>query len=475
MTADEKRCVSFFLHHTISSLTSYYDSPLWNKLVLQMCCEDAAVFHAVVALSAVNQDLEKQGLPASGVVATSSWRRYALEQSMRSFELLSKRRTAHDPQLRQVVLVCCLLFVILELGCGHFDDATAHLQNGLAILKEMKVQRKIVGISGGSLLSGSSVESSLLEAFLQLESQATHFGAIQPPLYIDHQLVHEQRYEAYLFEFRNLQDVWQAFNPLANNTYPFLEQCSGKSEAEVAANYGLLQARQQRLLSCLHQFGSQLTQYLQSFYHRLTQKERRGADIIQLFHQTAVLTVKTCLYTSSRPKPASVVAEYEDLLCKALAIIDKFPERPFMTVDSSINPTLYAIAARCPEYSIRLRAIDALRRWPHSEGYLHSIVIADFVVENMKLELRRIWHQVQSTVSVLPPRVFFEEREKGHPIAHISDISGNYHWILPLEPDRNVAEALLAIRSVRDWTCIRASGILPPKSTANAQSPLSFS
>lgn len=466
MTADEKRCVSFFLHHTISSLTSYYDSSLWNKLVLQMCCEDSAVFHAVVALSAVNQDLERQGLPTSGLVATSSWRRYALEQSMRSFALLSKRRTAHDPQLRQVVLVCCLLFVILELACGQFDEATTHLQSGLAIFKETKVQRKIVGVSGGP------VENSLLEAFLQLESQATFFGAVRPSLYIDHQLVHELRYEAYLYEFRSLEDVQQAFNPLANNTYPFLEQCSGKSEAEVGANYRLLQAKQQRLLSCLHQFGSNLEQYLQSFYHRLTQKEQRGAGIIQLFHQTAVLMVKTCLYPRSRPTPASVVAEYEDLLSKALAIIGKFPERPFMTVDSSINPTLYAIAARCPDYSLRLRAIDALRRWPHSEGYLHSIVIANFVVENMKLGLREIWHKVQCTDSALPPHVSFERREKGHPIAHIRDISGNYHWTLPLEPDRNVAEALLSIRSVRDWACIRASGLLSPKSTAYGQPPL---
>jgi hypothetical protein len=386
---------------------------------------------------------------------------------MRSFALLSKRRTAHDPQLRQVVLVCCLLFVILELACGHFDDATIHLQSGLAILKEMKVQRKVVGESGGS------VENSLLEAFLQLESQATHFGAVQPPLYIDHELVHEQRYEAYLYEFRSLQDVWQAFNPLANTTYPFLEECSGKSDAEIAANYGFFQAKQQRLLSCLHQFDTHLSQYLQSFYHRLTRKEQRGAGIIQLFHQTAVLTVKTCLYARSRPKPASVVAEYEDLLSKALAIIDKFPERPFMTVDSSINPTLYAIAARCPDYAVRLRAIDALRRWPHSEGYLHSIVIADFVVENMKLGLRELWQKVQSSDSALPPQVFFETRGKGHPIAHISDISGNYRWILPLDPDPNVAEALLSIRSVRDWTCIRASGMFLPKSAAAGQSSAS--
>ncbi|KAL4972404.1 hypothetical protein BDW66DRAFT_169610 [Aspergillus desertorum] len=360
ITSDEKRCVSFFLHRTVESLTSFYDTFLWRKLVSQMCCTEPAVYHAVVPLSALMA-------------------RFALEQCMRSFELLNKRQSHRTPQLHKVLLVCCLLFVMLELVLGHYDDATVHLQSGLAILKEMRIQRQTLG------LSPATVEDSLLEAFLHLEAQATQHGVLDPALSIDDELLYGRRYEEYLNEFQSLQDVQRALGPLINTHVK---------------------------------------------YHRLAAKEQRGVDMLKLIYLTLNVTVKTCLYTG--------------------AVIDKFQDRPLMMIETGVCPPLFTIAAHCPDWSVRMRAIDALKSWHHCEGYMNPKLVANMVVEVMKLQLKQVWSEIQATGSSQPLICLSWSTRYGDIVCMLS-----------LEPDEALINALSSIRTARKWPCVRASGFLP--------------
>ncbi|KAL4864289.1 hypothetical protein BDV12DRAFT_189025 [Aspergillus spectabilis] len=427
-TADEKRCVSFFLYRTIPSLTSFYDSSLWHKLVLQMSCTEPAVYHAVVALSAHMASVRVGTVHAV-------------------FGLLNKRHILLDPQIREVLLVCCLLFIMLELACGRYDDATVHLQSGLAILKEMKIQHRLQGATP------VAVEDNLVAAFLHLESQATHHGVLKPPLHLDDRLIHEQRYEAYLFEFRTLQEAQQALNPLMNTAFPFLERCWSRPEAEIMASYGTLHAKQQRLLSCITQFGSHLDRFLETAYNRLTVKQQRGVDMIRVSYLTLLINIKTCLYTRGCPEPDWFMREYKELLSETLATIDRFPERPLMTIDGTICPALFTVAARCPDYTIRYQAIGALRAWPHCEGYFNSPFIAELVEEGIKGELRHLWSEVQTDASL----------KNGGVIVRIGSKGESTTRFLSLEPSTALRDALMTVHSSENWTCVRASGILPRK------------
>ncbi|KAL4985891.1 hypothetical protein BDW68DRAFT_179252 [Aspergillus falconensis] len=458
ITSDEKRCVSFFLHRTVESLASFYDSSLWSKLVFQMCCTEPAVYHAVVALSAVNQDLERHGIPMPGSDSDSSWHRFALEQCMRSFGLLNKRQISHDPQLRKVLLVCCLLFVMLELVIGHYDDATVHLQSGLAILKEMRLQRRTLG------LTPATVEDGLLEAFLHLEAQATQHGVLEPALSIDDELLYGQRYEVYLYEFQRLQDVQRAIGPLINTSIPFLEKCWSKPAEEILGMYGVLHDKQQRILSCLYQFSTHFSRFGQTAYRRLTAKEQRGADMLKLMYLTLEITVKTCLYTGDSREPPWVSVDYEDLLSQTLAVIDKFNDRPLMMIETGVCPPLFTIAAHCPDWSVRMRAIDALKSWHHYEGYMNTKLIADMLVEVMKLQLKQVWSEIQATGSPPPSYLSFVEHageRPGEVEVHISDKYGDVVCKFSLEPNKALLNALSSIRTVRKWPCVRASGLLP--------------
>ncbi|KAL4908662.1 hypothetical protein BDW74DRAFT_188561 [Aspergillus multicolor] len=455
MTSDEKRCVSFFLHRTVSSLTSFYDSSLWEKLVFQMCSVEPAVYHAVVALSAVNQDLEQYGIPMPGSDTNSSWHRFALEQCLRSFGFLNQRQISQDPQLRKVLLVCCLLFVILELVLGHYDNATVHLQSGLAILKEMKVRRRTLGLS-----MTATVEDGLLEAFLHLEAQASLHGVLEPALKIDDELLHDQRYEECLFEFGTVSDVQRALGPLLNCGIPFLEKCWSLRMDEIVARYSELQAKQQRLLSCLFQFGTRFSHFHKMTYARLTPKEQRVADTLRLNYLTLDITFRSCLMTGINLKPVWLSVDYGNLYSEILAVMDRFTDRPLMMIETGVCPSLFVVATHCPDWPLRMRAVDALRSWQHCEGYISSRLIADMIVEAMKLQLRQVWDEMQATGCPPPTLLSFIEHDVGVD-AYISDGLGYQTWSMPLEPDKSLIEALRSITTVRKWPCVRASGIFP--------------
>ncbi|KAL2835482.1 hypothetical protein BJY01DRAFT_223643 [Aspergillus pseudoustus] len=440
MTSDEKRCVSFFLHRTIPSLTSYYDSSLWQRLVLQMCYNEPAVYHAVAALSAVNQDLEMNGIPMPGSALEGTWHGFALEQCARSFALLSKRQILQDPQLREVLLVCCLLFVLLELVCGRFDDATAHLQSGLAILEEMRNQRLSKG------LPLVPVEESLLEAFLHLESQAMHHGMVPSLLRLE---TYGHWYGEESHDFCSLRDVQQVLNPLTDVGFSFLARCWSAPDIDVLARYAELHTEQHRLLSALDQFGLDFTRFSGRFYHLQTEKERRGSDTAYLTYLNMKLACKTALCSKSCPLPESFVGEFKELLSVTLAAMDKLEDRPIMTIDSAICPALFTIAAGCPDYSVRWQAIEALRSWPHCEGYLNSTLTADVATEQLKREMRYLWTETQMNETLSPPGLRFEDSQvwiEGH--------------CLSLEPDKALVSSLRSVSSAQSWACVKASGIL---------------
>ncbi|KAB8234858.1 uncharacterized protein BDW43DRAFT_309696 [Aspergillus alliaceus] len=159
-----RTCDGYDLHRVhvniISRLTDLGTRPNWVMTVE----EQRAVYHAVIALSAIQQDSRRAKQHAR--------LQYALEQSTRSFALLSKRHTSQDPELHQVIVLCCLLFVIADMLCGRRDTAFMHLQSGLRILKELEIQRRLEEL----------MEESLVTAFVHLDIQLSNFRSDQPGL-----------------------------------------------------------------------------------------------------------------------------------------------------------------------------------------------------------------------------------------------------------------------------------------------------
>ncbi|PWY90321.1 C6 zinc finger domain protein [Aspergillus sclerotioniger CBS 115572] len=376
--SDEQRAFFYFQHHTIPAFVGWFDSSLWQKLVLQMSHAEPAVYHAVVALSAIHQDSDKRGMPLSRENLGSTWHRFALEQAGRSFHLINARPASQDPRLWEVTLLCSLLYVISELLRGQYESAFNHLRGGICILKQLGAHKQLEPAT-----SKTMVDQSLVEAFAHLDLQSPQFGVEGPLLCMDEQDHPQPRKEKFLV-FRTLAEARQALDRLMNTVLRFTNGSWGSSHDEIASDYGIRYKSQLSLCMRVEEFA----QAFNSFRNQasLTPKEQRGADLIYLHQRTATLALQICLLDGNEPVLDQYTPEFENILSLANKIMYTFPERPSVCLDMGIIPSLFLVATACLDYKVRWKAIEALRAWPHREGPWDSNLCAQMAVETMNLE-----------------------------------------------------------------------------------------
>ncbi|OOF91584.1 hypothetical protein ASPCADRAFT_134130 [Aspergillus carbonarius ITEM 5010] len=457
VTSDERRCLSFFKHRTIPDLVGLYDSSLWQKLVLQLSHAEPAVHHSVVALAATHQALEIRKKTSLGQSSPDIWSQFALERSSKAVALLNQRRMSQDPQLQEVTLVSCLLFLTRELLCGNYDAASLHALGGLKILKQLGIRRSI----SGTLIS--PVEQDVVEMFLHLQMQSVYYGT-GAPLTIDDDLVYHQPYEDYLLIFRRLQDARQAFGPLLNAAFLFVASCRHRSDEELLAEYGNLEQKQLLLLSYFNRYLEQLELLYQATYPLLSQREQREADMTKLSCLGAFVSLKTCLLSKDQPFPEYLTPECEGLVSFAEAVVGRLQSHSIITLDSAVIAALYNASFKCPDFSVRVRAIDVMRSWQHWEGFLHSGITADILEESMRGDLLKMKEKRDAIAARIPPGVSFVTTPDGRSYARVPYKIGETErerWI-DMETPASLYAAFSSNKSSSKWACVRSLGTSSP-------------
>ncbi|OGM51369.1 hypothetical protein ABOM_000103 [Aspergillus bombycis] len=328
-------------------------------------------------LGAVQEDSEENGMRLAGVILHRPRHRFALEQSVRSFALLNKRHASHDPQFKEVTLVCCLLFTLSDLLLGQYNTALRHLRSGLQILNEADTYTHCL----------PAIDQSLVEAFVRLDTQSSHFATDGPLLHLKRDGKEWSPSDTIPLP-RNVQEARRQLNHVLCKGIPFLSECWVLSSTEIKLNYTSLRRTQQSLLASLSQHKQRLELFCKQSYAKLSAKEQRGVEIIRLHYLDQILSIKTCFFNGSIP--GYLTPEYVALLSAHESLMAKFPERSTITLDNGIIPGLYIVASKCPDYRVRLRAIRALQSWPHCEGLINSNIIASLAFESLKRELIKV-------------------------------------------------------------------------------------
>ena len=468
MTSDERRCLSFFHHRSLPHLVGFFDSPLWQKLILRLSSTEPAVYHALVALGAVSQANDIRGrLPRPGQKKDlrNIWYRFALEQSGRSIALLTKRRMSQDPQLQEVILVCCLLFTMAELRCGNFDRAAVHLQGGLRILQMINVQR----LPSGLQLTSGPVDECVVESFLALQAGSMYYFQIAP-LRCDSDFIYTHPYETHLGCFRSIRHARQIWGPLEHTVFEFIAMCMRTSRAELDANHSTVHHQQLRLLSYVTRYLQQFDAFCLATYGTTSfvspkgedptnYKEQREAELIRITCLSGLLGVKISLYSPAHPPSNSHVHERLTLLATVENAMNKFDiDPPTFTENSVIAPALYMAACGSSDYFIHCQATDLLRRWGSLEGFLSATVNADLLDEVIK----ELLVQMYRTAAPLPPGVAFGMGPDGRVTARLSYRAGGVWKVrfVALEKNEDLASDILALGGVEDWPALQASQLL---------------
>ncbi|KAE8356057.1 hypothetical protein BDV28DRAFT_127861 [Aspergillus coremiiformis] len=400
MTSDESRCFSYF-QHCIVPFIEFFDSPVWEMLVLQMSESERAVHHAVVALSAIHRAIDSTDqLRLTG--DNETWRRFGIEQLGRSYAVLSRRHVSNDPQLGMVTLLCCLMFILSEFLLNQYDFAFAHLENGIRILKNYGYPQSDI----------HSVQHSLATMFNQLEIMST-------PVYATRRVLDEDDLDldqplANLPPFQTLQEARSAFNVANTAMFHLVTDITGLSNEAFAMNYASLCRRQTSICSYTDQFEAQFRYFYKTKYSQLSPRAQRSAELLRIAQASLPLPLIACL---QRQNIHSYTKDFKDLLSLIETFLSKFPERPTVVIDSGVITPLFAVAFGSPSYDDRRQAIKLLQAWPHREGPLQSTTIAQLALDRLRVQQgltdtnAAIDHPVTAVVRSSPHRIFATRKE----------------------------------------------------------------
>ncbi|KAJ1713230.1 Alpha/Beta hydrolase protein [Aspergillus flavus] len=393
ITSDERLCFSFFQHRSLPTITGYFDSPLWQRLVLQMSQVDQAVYHAVVAFSAIHADYEARGNPLAIQNLDNSWQRFAIDQCGRAYGLLIARSASQDPNLQQVTLVCCMLFVLSELIRGYYDLAFTHLRNGLQILKNAGCHR----LSDACPTHTSTIEQSLVDTFSHLDMQSAYFGVGGPVLPMQLGLSRCESDEDDVKAFQHVCEARRALDRLMGAVFQFHTSTSPLSPIEISVKYGYLSTRQFDLSSQLRHFSRAFDPLYKSVSAHCGSKEKRGMDIIYLHQFSLSIILETCLLDRTKEVLNYYTPAFEKIVTLAEAITASFTERPSILLHMGVIAPLFFVSTKCSEREVRWRAIRALQSWPHREGTWDSSLVARIAIETIKAEEQTVKDKGQAS------------------------------------------------------------------------------
>ncbi|KAI1853997.1 hypothetical protein JX266_001138 [Neoarthrinium moseri] len=123
----EKRAIDFFLLEIAPVLSRSNDSYFWTDMVVQLCYQNGAVKHAVLAIGSLYRTF------SSGQYGSLEHKKQDLLATGHYTEAIRQSRRVND---RETSLVLCLLFVCIEFLRGESEAAIEHCRHGINILNE---------------------------------------------------------------------------------------------------------------------------------------------------------------------------------------------------------------------------------------------------------------------------------------------------------------------------------------------------
>lgn len=103
-----------FCENTAKQLSGYLESPLWSKIIPQVCEFEPSIRHAVTALGALDITTLRQNSKHSSMLDSfeaSEHHRFALREYHRAIKLLRDRQKGEvDLRTALIACICCVCF-----------------------------------------------------------------------------------------------------------------------------------------------------------------------------------------------------------------------------------------------------------------------------------------------------------------------------------------------------------------------------
>lgn len=406
MSSDERRNFDFFRLQTAQDFPGLFPCDFWTSAVLQVSHSEPAVLHASIALSALHQKSVIGGMSAPMQDMTDKVVQFSLFQFNKAISLLHKRlQDTPDRETGRVLLLCCILFISIEILRGHYGTAMLHLYNGRNILYNHLAHSRYVGREDTLVLSSTSqsVEDELVEIFARLDIQSTNFGLNAPRFRLITENLSTSKEAQIPHSFSGLREARQHFDMIANAIHRFLTM-SADPEFHNPANPSAV-AQQTDLLTKLQGWSQAFEKLLprlstgpaQHPDSNATLRETKTALLLRLHHTFLRVKLSVGLACGVETTYDKFIADFnvivslaEDLIGIGRQTGSGSPPLPLplptFFLDVGLIQPVYFTAIKCRNPKLRRRALAVLSSHPHREGMWDATLLATIAARIIQLE-----------------------------------------------------------------------------------------
>jgi hypothetical protein len=371
----EQHALQFFVRNSAPQLAGYFDSPFWQRMVLQAGRVEPAVRHAIAAIGALHEKLLTGALNPAELQDRRT--RFALEQCNKSIQILTKpTESGKRPDLR-LMLTTCVLFTCFEALQGHCEQAITHATQGYNLLQQYAMDPE----NGRWDVGTFAVELDQLNMLmrrLQRQSKGMlgkEFNAIP-----DVEAINRRRPTT----FNNLHEARAGLETVLNQlTIFFMDLELDDKFYDMAVSNA-----EKHLLfeSWLESWEKAFSAYLAQHQADLNPQDRKAAMILKAHHLVAEILCGVDLshgelgWDAFQQQFKAIVdlatAFLEGTTQTDTSIIEArwktggtFISSPAATLSFTLGivDPLYEVCARCRDPVLRRRALDLLARHPRQE------------------------------------------------------------------------------------------------------------
>ena len=389
-TNQQQQCFEYFCLQIGRELSIALELGPTYDFILQACHSDDVVKAAVIAIGSMGQRLRVNHLLTSDNEQANALQEFAQVQYCRSLRHLRARMSSDPDRSKELAIVSCFLFTILEFLQGNEAGSLIHLRSGIKILCRDEDFREATDPLRRELAQIFSIMDRTATIWLGLKS-------FQSPVFMPcGSLVGLAPAPLSFIEFRSLDDAACALNIQITRLYDFRRSLAAHDPS--LRNLPLnAYAQHQEMLKQLEEWPVGVDNHLRSLNGTDFSVEiRQRVSVLQMNYRTTSIMLSSCL---DSPEKHGLYhgsdSDFRQILSLARSVIatmdDTFQsriERDMAANNREVNPAplfsfyagviqpLYILAINCRNLRMCHEALELLSTNPWREGAFDSFSMA---------------------------------------------------------------------------------------------------
>jgi hypothetical protein len=384
----EERFFRIFHEETAGALSGGFDTPLWNRIVLQACQDEPCILHCAVAISALDKACKVKSLE-SLAHTSETHHRYALQQYSKALQGVREVILKRESPLR-TALIASLLIFCFENFHGDVRLALTNVQSSVDLLHSWLASNIGPEVPKGFSPRPQIIEDDLVLAFARLDVHLMSWIDTPQPSrtsILDYAVTEPAPIPAH---FSSLLEAKTSFEHVVNRLFKYLAQIK-RIKNEVHASLHNRVYDEDGIPFIEPPVSIELKSWMTAHVPVLSAARKPtgaqdfvGALTLRIHALTLLISLRSVFFDDGVQSKAHDVflPEY----CEIVALAREVSCHPnfvkSFVFDAGIVPSLFVVVTKCGDQMVRREAINILRVCsPRREGVWDALMVARIAEE----------------------------------------------------------------------------------------------